>query len=438
MAWLQDWWNRLSQPSTPTRNSGYVGTQQTRAASRQPARSEIAQPRLQRAPQQQQTNRWGTPLSQPMALGEAGVGRQGTTRTAAQPDPNREVNVFEEFGRWAGDVGRNFNDFMNQPVYSPADAFRDSAIEQGTKKGKNMNPFALDPKTGTWTLESPFGNAETIQPKHEQNVAKTVEKVAFQEPEPMQRTEQRLTDEQWAQLTPEQQQGVVANWTLYQASLADKALDQKGGWDADYTSNIKDIFGDENRGSDYYAPNLVRALNELGYTDKNSDLDYWLNGSTYSSYEDILGQTKGTAADARRSIYTNLQGSGVFDEEPVIAAMSNGSNLLESLRYSDVLSGETLGYAGAPKWAADSLAPEDMAELDQVLDFMQNREQYDFVQTDKEAADEFNANMADLERRIDPNLMNQYFVDMLEGDPGDENYFSREEFMNNWLKRREG
>ena len=420
------------------RNLGFTSHQTN---SRQTPRSE--QPAqsggLQRAPQPTR------PVGQKVDMsgfqgGGGGGGRGGgmsMSRSAApavQPPPPKEVNVFEEFGRWAGDVGKNFNDFMNQPVYTPFDAFRDSAIEQGTKKGENMNPFAYDPKSDTWTLGSPFDTAKTLQPEHEKHIADTVEKKVFENHDPMAREAQMLTDEQWAQLDPEQQQGVIANWTLYQASLADKALNQKGGWDDDYTKNVKEIFGDANRGSDYYAPNLVRALNELGYTDKNSDLDYWLNGSTYSSYEDILGQTKGVDADARRNIYGQLEKSAVFDEEPVVAALTSGSNLIESLRNSAVLSSETIGYAGGQDWAGNQLSDDDAKELDSALDFMLNRENTRLLKTDKATADEFNANMAELQRKIDPQLINRYFMESLDGWAGDEFSLSRDEFKSNWLK----
>src|SRR5690606_39170007 len=75
----------------------------------------------------------------------------------------------------------------------------------------------------------------------------------------------QLTDQQWNAMSREQQQGVIANYALYEAGLADAELDTDLDTalqeDPTYLDRVNALFG-EGGGSDSYAPNTVRLLEE--------------------------------------------------------------------------------------------------------------------------------------------------------------------------------
>lgn len=89
-----------------------------------------------------------------------------------------------------------------------------------------------------------------------------------------------LTAEQYEALDPRQRQAIDFNTMLVRAVHRDaKHADDypSGGKErAEYDKTVNDLFG-EFRGSDSYAPETVALLKQIGFSDKNADLDDFLS-----------------------------------------------------------------------------------------------------------------------------------------------------------------
>jgi len=409
------------------------------------------------------------PVNRP-ALVASGLGRQGTSRsggTAPSPGPaenpyvsnpynakGAQTHPVREFGNFLRDAGTNTGNFVRDivpntekflktPVKAPFDP-----IVQGTKEGKNLSPLAYDKDTDTWTLEGPFGNPDSLQKKHDERVnkapltpdARQTYFDSFGKPGARQVVE--LTDEQWAGLSPEQQKGVIANYALYQASLADQELairsNNKEEVESDYGSRVNDLFGKEG-GSDRYAPNTVRVLEELGYQTKRGDLDLFLNGSAIATYDDLLGKSPEKERAPRLEAFNELSGSKAFQNDQLTAMLESGSSLIDSIGAVDVFSDATKSLAKLPKPALSQLNDEQASTLDDVLTGMSDQLLWSRIQegSEPEKAARLQQMLSDVTNQVGEDTVTNYFLQRYDEQPeARPGFMSREEFINNWIKQK--
>lgn len=245
-------------------------------------------------------------------------------------------------------------------------------------------------------------------------------------------TVRELTWDEWNALTPEQQEQVTANWALYQAALSDREAGETGQGKEDYQSRVDAIFGADG-GSDTYAPNTVNLLTDLGYTTDMGDLDSFISGGAISTYEDILGQTQGARADARREIVTGLGESSLFDSEGLTTALAAGQELLDALRGSGSVSETFRQFSGLGQPAAASIPAEDQEHLRTILSAMTNRSIWSRLDTEPDLGADLQAELDQANMTYGP-LLAQFFDENYKGFGGDDQYMSYDEFRNNWLE----
>lgn len=213
-----------------------------------------------------------------------------------------------------------------------------------------------------------------------------------------------LSNEEWATLTPEQQQQVTANFAIYQATQADKAAGDAAGTS---TRAVLDEFGIE------------------------GPIDRFLDGSAIATIADIMGTSGST-----KTIQTaqSLGQSQVFDNEAVVNLVQQGQSLIDALRGSGVVSDSTSSYLqGAQKLASEQIPADRLEALDRVLVDMADREYFQFTQTDPDANQSLRTNLAAATADIDPALVSQYFLEQLSFG-GNDIFMTPEEFTQNWLE----
>lgn len=243
-----------------------------------------------------------------------------------------------------------------------------------------------------------------------------------------QREVRELTPDEWASLTPDQQQGVISSWALYQASLDDQQYADEVGKE-DYNAEVSAIFGD--RGTDKYAPNTLRVLQELGYTADGVDADAFIDGGAIPTYEDILGQSTGTTADARRGIYESLAGSTLFDSEGITSSLANGQGLLDTLRNAGNISTDFKKYGGVMSNYGD-LGDEDFDYLNTILKNLAYKPVFERIGTDAELNDRLTQSINEANSTYGPEIVTQYFLDSVRGFE-DPTFMNVDEFRANWL-----
>ena len=105
---------------------------------------------------------------------------------------------------------------------------------------------------------------------------------------------ERMTQEKYDALDPQQRAAVDFNTMLVQATRKDlkhqddyeSATDQQR---ATYDAALEKMFGDTARDSETYAPETVALLRQIGYSDDTSDLDDFLNLNAAITAKDLKG-----------------------------------------------------------------------------------------------------------------------------------------------------
>ncbi|QDF16994.1 hypothetical protein HWC33_gp41 [Microbacterium phage TinyTimothy] len=244
----------------------------------------------------------------------------------------------------------------------------------------------------------------------------------------------QLSQEEWDRLDVKTQQAITANYALYQAAQADNALESQEREEG-YDDLVTSIFGSEG-GSDTYAPNTIRVLSELGYTNLNNDLDNFLNGGAILSENELLN---GVGNEARLSVLDELQNSVAWENSNLVPMLEEGTSLIESLRQGDALSADTLRLAGIEPLALYDIDPERMDALNGLMQGMASRDLWAAFETDAEAGDSFQADFDAITSGMDPSLVARYFREnypqyFQNAAYGDANtYMTPEEFYANWL-----
>jgi len=243
------------------------------------------------------------------------------------------------------------------------------------------------------------------------------------------RTVRELSPEEWGTLSPDQQEGVIASWALYRASLEDQQLAGEVGKE-DYQSDVASVFGD--RGTEQYAPNTIRVLQELGYTSNDIDADAFVTGGAIPTYEDILGQSTGSTADARRGVYENLAGSTLFDSETIVSSLANGQGLLDTLRNAGTVSSDFKRLGGVTSDVYGSLGDEDYDYLNTILKNLAYKPVFDRLGSEPDLNDRLSQSINEANATYGPEVVTQYFLDSVRGFE-DPNFMNADEFRANWL-----
>lgn len=244
-------------------------------------------------------------------------------------------------------------------------------------------------------------------------------------------TVRQLTNEEWAALTPEQQQGVISNFALYQASLKDRTGASAVEKDEHYDKDVKELFGTD-RSSEVIAPETVRVLADLGFKHDQLDLDQILNGNAIASYEDILGQTQGGAADGRRQVFESLAQAELYDTSSIQEALKAGQSLLDSLRNADNAS--SIVVAGKLNGEASHLTgEEDRTFLSDLALGMANREMFARYQSDPDINTRMTQQIQQANEMYGPQAVSDYFVNTVHTFDNHSAYMTPEEFAANWM-----
>ncbi|WNM73252.1 hypothetical protein SEA_DUMPQUIST_41 [Microbacterium phage DumpQuist] len=247
-------------------------------------------------------------------------------------------------------------------------------------------------------------------------------------------TFRHLSQEEWDALDVKTQQAITANYALYQATQADKAL-TPGEREEGYDDMVGSIFGTDG-GSDTYAPNTVRVLTELGYTNVQNDLDNFLNGGAILSESDLL---EGKANDARAQLLQDFQGASAWQNSNLVPMLEQGTSLIDSLRQGDALSADTLRLAGIQPLALYDIDPERMDALNGLMQGMASRDLWAAFESDPEASSSFKADFDSITNGLDPALVSRYFRESYpqyfqNAAFGDSNaYMTPDEFYATWL-----
>ncbi|QQO39330.1 hypothetical protein SEA_CRUNCHYBOI_44 [Microbacterium phage CrunchyBoi] len=245
----------------------------------------------------------------------------------------------------------------------------------------------------------------------------------------------QLSQEEWDQLDLKTQQAITANYALYQATQADKA-GSEGEQLEGYDEAVNAIFGAEG-GSDTYAPNTIRVLSELGYTNDNNDLDYFLQGSAILGEKELLGEDQSNMA--RMSVLEDLTNSTAWQNSNLVPMLEEGNSLLDSLRQGDALSADTLRLAGVSPMALYDIDPERTDALNGLMQGMASRDLWDAFGSDAEASNSFKQDFDHITSGLDPALVSRYFRETYpqyfqNAAYGDANrYMTPDEFYANWL-----
>ena len=244
-----------------------------------------------------------------------------------------------------------------------------------------------------------------------------------------------LTPEEWDKLDLATQQAITANYALYEATQADRAL-EPGERVEGYDDTVSAIFGTEG-GSDTYAPNTIRVLAELGYANPDNDLDYFLNGGAILTEDELLN--KGLRNEGRMGILEELQNSSTWDNSNLVPMLEEGTSLIESLRQGDALSADTLRLAGIQPLAMYDIDPERMDALNGLMQGMASRDVWNAFSQDAEVSNSFKKDFDSITNGLDPALVSQYFRESYpqyfeNAAYGDSNsYMTPDEFFNTWL-----
>jgi len=408
------------RPKPPTAHT----RQREGGGSFQPTTPRQSQP--QAAPQQQQSW-WGTPVSQPMASGPT-----PSPDPAPAPEPEQHNNFLADVNRglmdfitMGGEEGakereKNWNNFFGGNWFAQAQARGQQTRDQG-----GMDAGA--------TIEDMFNggdfkpHTQAMQdPQFEARPARDLEFTGTSV-----NGTQQLNEQQWNALSPEQQRGVVANYALWQAVQADKKLGQNVGDVEDaagYNEAVATIFG-EKGGSDIYAPNTLKVLQDLQYSDaETGDLDHFLSGSAISSYDEILNNRQ----NARADVFAKLAASPVYENENLVGALDRGATLLSAIKQTQVFQPEVAALAGVQS-AIDAVPEDRRAGLDNLLKGMADPGVYQTISTDATRNAEFKQIMDNATAGLDPVIVANYFKERYGTLTG---AMPQQQFEEYWLKEQ--
>lgn len=337
-----------------------------------------------------------------------------------------------------GDKGLESIHEAQKPVDEDAsflDQIGQGQVNQGveaTKDGEDILAWLMEPVNSPGEFFQPVqGTADRVQAAQDIVDARTDLANAFGDRGEV--TVRELTTDEWNALTPDQQQGVLSSWALYQASLEDQALAETAPErEEGYDEAVNAIFSEQG-GSDTYAPNTVRVLGELGYQNQSADLDNFIDQSALPTYEDILGQSLDNGSSARKDVYSALAGSTAFDNETITSALDRGQNLLDAIRVSGAVSDDFKMFSGVQSDYGD-LTEEDFGNLNTLLNNLSNREVFARISSDPELNQRLTDSINEANELYGSDIVSRYFMDSVKTFDNLTDYMSPEEFSQNWLE----
>ena len=247
-------------------------------------------------------------------------------------------------------------------------------------------------------------------------------------------TVRELTNEEWAALSPSQQQGVIASWALYQAAEADREAFTGGEERFEgYDEAVNSAFS-EGRGSDTYAPRTVEILQNLSYSNPDMDLDYFLNNSAIPTYEDILGKSIDPNSGTRADVFDSLSNSALFSSESITNALSKGQSILDALQVSGQVSDSLREFSAGQPELYESLTPEDFSRLDILARNLASRDVNARLVDDYELNNRLAATIDEAKQVYGDDLIVNYFMDSIRNNTDSATYMTPEEFSAAWLE----
>lgn len=318
-----------------------------------------------------------------------------------------------------------------QPIVTADEALKSYETKKGLKPGTLSDPETVPTYDANEALKG-VEKKQGLKPGTYSTRDDSPQAQALKALKPRRLEVRELSQEEWNALSPQQQQGVIANYSLYQASQADKELALKGNQDDEtYTSQVSEAFG-EDGGSDTYAPNTMQVLSELGYKNDARDLDEFLNGAAIADSRDVR-RSIDKGAEGTAKIFADLSNSPIFETDTVTAALDGGAKLLEALQVSDSQTQALLSFADAGS-AASKIPGDRLEELNALIDNMGNREIYGLISTDDNDSKLMQDDIDAVTEGIDPNLIAQYMRETYVNPNNDPAYMTQEEFIQTWLQ----
>jgi len=244
----------------------------------------------------------------------------------------------------------------------------------------------------------------------------------------------QLSQEEWDMLSPERQKSITANYALYNARQADLALGKDEKHAEGYDSQVTNLFGDKG-GSDSYAPNTVKVLEQLGFTpDKNADLDQFLNGSVITSEQDLDNKGAGLqGAQARQTIFDQLGQSKGFATDALVASLGQGKKVLDALRDDSSFTPDVLKFAGVTPSVTSQLNDSQRKDLDQLMSGLTRNDVWEAANSDKSTADALKQDLADMTSQYGADTIQQYIKENYPAE-NDGNHITYEDFLKRWIK----
>ena len=250
----------------------------------------------------------------------------------------------------------------------------------------------------------------------------------------------KLTQEQWATLTPEKQQQILTNAALYKAALADEANARTPGDEA-YNDAAANVFANGlDKGLN--APTVVQTLTDLGYANGKSptDLNQIMSGDLFLTTDDVLD----TPNTAKQTFYDNASSSTLFDGIVIEESLAKGRSLIEALlgtsidpQTGSIMDNATtrlLKTAGVYNVGGIETADDQTRELvADLVNHMADRVFLDEMEADPDLKNEFMASLGEVRNTFGDNAFSQY-VNSKIGTFNNTDYFlTPEEFRQRWM-----
>ena len=205
-----------------------------------------------------------------------------------------------------------------------------------------------------------------------------------------------LTWDEYDALTPRQRAAVDANTALLSAVRQDTEANLRSDKqaDSDYLSGVEALFGKEG-GSDIYAPNTLKALQDLGISNiETGDLDQYLSGGALLNFDDLKSLEPGPIP-----VENGMNVAG--DTSPRVQnALALGDKALSSLA-------ARLQSGGAGYDAADA------ADIDQFLDSLALRSNQQLFQENPAQVGQLVGLFLDEHPNLTPESFARYFEDRI-------------------------
>ncbi|QJD51782.1 hypothetical protein SEA_ASHTON_43 [Microbacterium phage Ashton] len=287
----------------------------------------------------------------------------------------------------------------------------------------NLVPLNGSPQGNATAIgQAQAADAQTARDTFNTNVSNGFARVTVRE----------LSPEEWAALSPEQQQSVSATYALFKASQEDQASELPNDAAADYNDVVTATFGAKGN-SDTYAPATVALLQELGYKNESADLDQFIDRSALPSYEDILGTSTGTGAAERQSVAQGLASSALFDNQTITDSLAQGQDLMDALRVSGAVSNEFKRLSGTTS-DYSSLTDQDFEDLNTLLNNLSNRQVFARLDSEPDLGQRLNDSIALANEMYGADLVSRYFTEALGTFDDTTNYMTPDEFYQNWMR----